>query len=179
MPYRMRGRGPALLAATGLLLAACGSVEASQPDGPTPSPGRSRPSGEKPREPEEPGEQGGDGATPSERPETVRLTVTGGIAGVRRSILASTDGTVEISDRREGTREADPLSGADRDRLRTLLKQVDFASLPPRSVDEGARDMFVYTLEHDGRAVVTDRSVALGEADDLIGQLERFLEERL
>ncbi|WP_448319905.1 hypothetical protein [Streptomyces sp. CO7] len=178
MPYRMRGRGPALLAATCLLLAACGSVEASQPDGPasSPPPGATSPSGEAPSEP---GEQGGDAATPSERPETVRLTVTGGIAGVRRSILASTDGTVEISDRKEGVREADPLNGVDRDRLRGLLEKVDFAALPPRSVDEGARDMFVYTLEHDGHAVITDRSVPLGEADDLIGQLERFLEERL
>jgi hypothetical protein len=173
MPYRMRGRGPALLAATGLLLAACGSVEASQPDGPTHSPGQAQPSGRSP------GEQGGGEATPSEQPESVRLTVTGGIAGVRRSILASTDGTVEITDRRKGTREGEPLTGADRDRLKTLLARIDFAALPPRSVDEGARDMFVYTLEHDGRTVVTDRSVPLGEADDLIGQLERHLEERL
>jgi hypothetical protein len=176
MPYRMRGRGTALLAATGLLLAACGSVEASQPDGPTPSPGQGRTTGDSSPEP---GERGGGEGTPTERPESVRLTVTGGVAGVRRSILASTDGTVEISDRREGVREAAPLTGADRDRLASLLEKVDFAALPPRSVDEGARDMFVYTLEHDGHAVVTDRSVPLGEADDLIGQLERHLEERL
>ncbi|NYV78716.1 hypothetical protein, partial [Streptomyces sp. UH6] len=126
-----------------------------------------------------PAEQGGASATPTDRPESVRLTVTGGIAGVHRSILASTDGTVEVSERKKGYWEADPLSGADRDRLKTLLKQIDFATLPPRSVDEDARDMFVYALEHDGHAVVTDRSVSLGAADDLIGQLERHLEERL
>ncbi|MEU9581734.1 hypothetical protein [Streptomyces chilikensis] len=176
MPYRKRGRAPALLAATGLLLAACGSVEASQPDGPARSPGQARPSPESSRPP---GERVGGKATPAERVESVRLTVTGGIAGVHRSILASTDGTVEVSERSKGDWEADPLSGADRDRLKALLEKIDFAALPPRSVDEDARDMFVYALEHDGRAVVTDRSVSLGAADDLIGQLERHLEERL
>ncbi|MGW0605760.1 hypothetical protein [Streptomyces sp. NPDC002640] len=173
MAYRKRGRAPALLVAAGLTLAACGSVEASEPGGPSRSPGPAEVSAPA-RESPSPGQ-----GTPTERAEQVRLTVTGGIAGVHRSILASTDGTVEISDRTEGTREADPLSGAERARLKDLLVEVDFARLPARSVNDGARDMFLYALEHDGHVVVTDRSVPLGTADDLIAHLERHLEERL
>jgi hypothetical protein len=176
MPYRKRGRGPALLAAAALLLAACGSVEASQPEVPARSPGQAEPSAERSGPA---GEQGGGTAAPTEQVRSVRLTVTGGIAGVHRSILASTDGTVEVSEVKKGYWDADPLSGADRDQLKTLLEEIDFARLPPRSVDENARDMFVYALEYDGRAVVTDRSVSLGPADELIGALERHLEERL
>jgi hypothetical protein len=171
MAYRKPGRVPVLLAAAALLLAACGSVEASEPDEPTTGPARSaasssagRPTGQ---------------VSAAEQVDRVRLTVSGGIAGARRSIVASTDGSVEISDRRQGTREADPLSGAELDRLKSLLAEVDFAALPARSVDEGARDVFLYELRHDGHTVVTDRSVPLGAADDLIAQLERHLEERL
>lgn len=176
MPYRKRGRGPALLVAAGLTLAACGSVEASEPAGPSRPPGTAEVSA--PAQ-ESPSAGQGTPTDQAEQAEQVRLTVTGGIAGVHRSILASTDGTVEISDRSEGTREADPLSGAERARLKDLLVEVDFARLPARSVNEGARDMFRYALEHDGHVVVTDRSVPLGTADDLIAHLERHLEERL
>ncbi|MFC6063850.1 hypothetical protein [Streptomyces ochraceiscleroticus] len=79
---------------------------------------------------------------------------------------------------RTGSHAGRDLSGAEREKLGSLLDAVDFAGLPARSVDGGSRDRFEYRLVHDGHTVITDRSTDLGPADDLIDHLERCREAR-
>ncbi|WP_051831207.1 hypothetical protein [Streptomyces violens] len=107
----------------------------------------------------------------------VSLHVSGGIAGVQRGIEVGPGGSVILVDGK-GRHAGRDLSGAEREKLGSLLDAVDFAALPSRSVDEGSRDRFEYRLAHDGRTVITDRSTDLGPADDLIDHLESCMDAR-
>lgn len=109
--------------------------------------------------------------------DAVSLAVSGGIAGVQRGIEVGPGGSVVLVDHK-GRHAGRDLSGAEREKLGSLLEAVDFAGLPARSIDEGSRDRFEYRLEHDGHTVITDRSTRLGAADDLIDHLEDCMEAR-
>ncbi|MFI8992676.1 hypothetical protein [Streptomyces sp. NPDC053542] len=105
------------------------------------------------------------------------LGVSGGIAGVQRGIEVGPGASVVLVDR-EGRHAGRDLSGAEREKLGSLLEAVDFAGLPARSIDAGSGDRFEYRLEHDGHTVITDRSTSLGAADDLIDHLEDCMDAR-
>ncbi|MER7395782.1 hypothetical protein ABT381_09710 [Streptomyces sp. NPDC000151] len=107
----------------------------------------------------------------------VSLSVSGGIAGVRRGIEVRPDGSVLLTDWK-GSHPGRDLTGAEREKLGSLLGAVDFAALPSRSVSEGSADRFEYRLVHDGHTLVTDRSTGLGPADDLIDHLESCMKAR-
>ncbi|MEV0096790.1 hypothetical protein [Streptomyces sp. NPDC050738] len=105
---------------------------------------------------------------------TVSLTVSGGFAGVGRSIEVRPGGRAVLDDRKDGPASRE-LSDAEQKRLGSLLDAVDFSALPARSVSASARDLFEYRLAYDGHTLVTDRSRDLGAADDLITHLESLM----
>ncbi|WAZ19734.1 hypothetical protein STRCI_000809 [Streptomyces cinnabarinus] len=103
----------------------------------------------------------------------VVMTVTGGFAGVHRTVILRADGTVYTSDKGEPTVRR--TTEAQFTELRTLLGDPALAEVPGLTVDMDARDMFQYTLRIDGRTVVTDRTVTEPALDRLIDALAEWL----
>ncbi|MCX4759947.1 hypothetical protein OG562_02845 [Streptomyces sp. NBC_01275] len=101
------------------------------------------------------------------------MTVTGGFAGVNQEVVLRGDGTVRTTDR--GKTEVHHTTPAQFTELRTLLGDPALADVPASSVNTGAADMFQYTLEYDGRTVVTDRSSDEPALDRLIDALDEWL----
>ncbi|MYW69448.1 hypothetical protein GTY65_36065 [Streptomyces sp. SID8379] len=110
--------------------------------------------------------------------DAVSLSVSGGYAGVRHGVEVTPDGDVFLVDREGDRAQAKSLTPAEETKLRSLIEAVDATALPPRSVDEDARDLFEYRLKYDGRTLVTDGQRDLGPAGDLIGHLEGILAAR-
>ncbi|MEU0371305.1 hypothetical protein ABZ070_13765 [Streptomyces sp. NPDC006283] len=110
--------------------------------------------------------------------DEVSLTVSGGVAGVRRGIEVGSAGDVFLTDR-EGSREqADDLTPAEKKRFNSLLDAVESGGLPSDSVAEKARDVFEYRLQYDGQTLVTDGMTDLGPASDLIAHLKSCMHAR-
>lgn len=101
------------------------------------------------------------------------MTVTGGFAGVHRTVILRGDGTAYTSEKGEPVVRS---VGADRFReLRTLLGDPALAEVPSFTRDMSARDLFQYTLTFGGRTVVTDRSGDEPALDRLIAALSELL----
>lgn len=108
---------------------------------------------------------------PDQKPAT--MTVTGGFAGVHRTVILRGDGTAYTSEKGEPVVRS---VGADRFReLRTLLGDPALAEVPSFTRDMSARDLFQYTLTFGGRTVVTDRSGDEPALDRLIAALSELL----
>ncbi|MDH6447790.1 MULTISPECIES: hypothetical protein [unclassified Streptomyces] len=108
---------------------------------------------------------------PDQKPAT--MTVTGGFAGVHRTVILRGDGTAYTSEKGEPVVRS---VGADRFReLRTLLGAPALAEVPSFTRDMSARDLFQYTLTFGGRTVVTDRSGDEPALDRLIAALSELL----
>ncbi|MEU7657868.1 hypothetical protein [Streptomyces lincolnensis] len=145
------------------------SSAASSPGSPTPEPSSS-PS---------PSVSASPSARPSPVPVTgpdqklVTMTVSGGYAGVSKKVVLRGDGTVRATD--EGRTVVRRTGAAQFTKLRTLLGDPALDEVPEFTIDMGAADMFQYTLQFDGRTVMTDRSAGQPALDRLIGALEAWL----
>ncbi|MCD7440915.1 hypothetical protein K4B79_22155 [Streptomyces lincolnensis] len=105
----------------------------------------------------------------------VTMTVSGGYAGVSKEVVLRGDGTVRVTD--EGRTVVRRVGAARFTELRTLLGDPALDEVPEFTIDMGAADMFQYTLQFDGRTVMTDRSAEQPALDRLIGALEAWLPE--
>ncbi|WLW57355.1 hypothetical protein [Streptomyces sp. YU58] len=103
----------------------------------------------------------------------VTMTVSGGYAGVSKEVVLRGDGTVRVTD--EGRTVVRRTGAARFTELRTLLGDPALDEVPEFTIDMGAADMFQYTLQFDGRTVMTDRSAEQPALDRLIGALEAWL----
>ncbi|MFI1928760.1 hypothetical protein [Streptomyces sp. NPDC020377] len=118
-------------------------------------------------------------ASPSPVPVTgpdqklVTMTVSGGFAGVNRQVVLRGDGTVRTTDRGESAVRR--TTAAQFTTLRTLLGDPALDDVPAFAIDMGSADKFQYTLQFDGRTVMTDRSTDAPALDRLIGALEKWL----
>ncbi|WP_307161486.1 hypothetical protein [Streptomyces rishiriensis] len=118
-------------------------------------------------------------ASPSPVPVTgpdqklVTMTVSGGFAGVNRQVVLRGDGTVRTTD--GGETAVRRTTAAQFTTLRTLLGDPALAEVPAFAIDMGSADKFQYTLQFDGRTVMTDRSTDAPSLDRLIGALEKWL----
>ncbi|MFE6823052.1 hypothetical protein [Streptomyces sp. NPDC057690] len=118
-------------------------------------------------------------ASPSPVPVTgpdqklVTMTVSGGFAGVNRQVVLRGDGTVRTTDR--GQSAVRRTTAAQFTTLRTLLGDPALDDVPAFAIDMGSADKFQYTLQFDGRTVMTDRSTDAPALDRLIGALEKWL----
>jgi hypothetical protein len=136
------------------------------PGSPTPSPSAT-PSGSAPAS-----------ASPSPVPVTgpdqklVTMTVTGGFAGVNQRVVLRGDGTVRTTDR--GASRVERTTAAEFTELRTLLGDPALDDVPAFTIGAGA-DRFQYTLQFDGRTVMTDRSGDEPALDRLIDALSALL----
>ncbi|WP_327181097.1 hypothetical protein [Streptomyces sp. NBC_01334] len=118
-------------------------------------------------------------ASPSPVPVTgpdqklVTMTVSGGFAGVNRQVVLRGDGTVRTTD--SGESAVRRTTAAQFTTLRTLLGDPALDDVPAFAIDMGSADKFQYTLQFDGRTVMTDRSTDAPALDRLIGALEKWL----
>ncbi|MET8170204.1 hypothetical protein ABZT34_39250 [Streptomyces sp. NPDC005329] len=103
----------------------------------------------------------------------VTMTVSGGFAGVNREVILRGDGTVRTTD--SGESAVRRTTTAQFTTLRTLLGDPALADVPAFAIDMGSADKFQYTLQFDGRTVMTDRSADEPALDRLIGALEKWL----
>jgi hypothetical protein len=108
--------------------------------------------------------------------QLVKMTVSGGYAGVDREVTLRGDGTVRVRDKGESALRR--TSAAQFTRLRTLLGDPALADVPAFTIDLGAADMFQYALQFDGRTVLTDRSAGQPALDRLIDALSARLPAR-
>ena len=102
----------------------------------------------------------------------VTMTVTGGFAGVNQKVVLRGDGTVRTTDR--GESEVERTTTAEFTELRTLLGDPALDDVPGFTIGAGA-DKFQYTLQFDGRTVMTDRSGDEPALDRLIDALSALL----
>lgn len=103
----------------------------------------------------------------------VTMTVSGGFAGVNRQVVLRGDGTVRTID--SGESAVRRTTAAQFTTLRTLLGDPALDDVPAFAIDMGSADKFQYTLQFDGRTVMTDRSTDAPALDRLIGALEKWL----
>jgi hypothetical protein len=102
----------------------------------------------------------------------VTMTVTGGFAGVNQKVVLRGDGTVRTTDR--GESEVERTTTAEFTELRTLLGDPALDDVPAFTIGAGA-DRFQYTLQFEGRTVMTDRSGDEPALDRLIDALSALL----
>ncbi|MFJ5553029.1 hypothetical protein [Streptomyces sp. NPDC093225] len=101
------------------------------------------------------GTTGGPTTTPAATPVgtwLVRVTRTGGLAGVNESVLVKDDGTVTRLRRAEPTGTGH-MSPAELARLRAALEAADFPHLPRVSRPGGIADGFTYRFVYGGYEV--------------------------
>ncbi|MGW0335547.1 hypothetical protein ACWD0J_27360 [Streptomyces sp. NPDC003011] len=106
----------------------------------------------------------------------VKMTVSGGYAGVGQEVTLRGDGTLGI--RGKGKPVVRRTSTAQFTELRTLLGDPALADVPAFTVDLKAADMFQYVLQFEGRTVITDRSAEQPALDRLIDALSAWLPGR-
>ncbi|MFF7678489.1 hypothetical protein [Actinacidiphila glaucinigra] len=103
----------------------------------------------------------------------VVMTISGGFAGVHQEVTLRGDATVLTRGR------GGPVvhrAGAARFReLRILLGDPALEDVPDFTMNMSAHDMFQYTLQFDGRTIMTDRSSELPALERLINALSRWL----
>lgn len=103
----------------------------------------------------------------------VVMTVSGGFAGVHQQLILRGDGTVYTGHKGEPVVRS---VGAARFReLRLLLGDPALEDVPDFTMNMAANDMFQYTLQFNGRTVMTDRSGREPALERLIDALSRWL----
>lgn len=118
-------------------------------------------------------------ATPTPVPVTgpdqklVTMTITGGFAGVQRTVILHGAGTAYTSEK--GQPVVRRLSEERFLKLRTLLGDPALDDVPSFSMHAGAADMFQYTLTYDGRTVVTDQPDRVPALGRLVSALSELL----
>ncbi|MFD8073347.1 hypothetical protein ACFV3E_11920 [Streptomyces sp. NPDC059718] len=106
----------------------------------------------------------------------VVMTVSGGFAGVHHQVMLRGDGTVFASEK--GRPVLRRVGAAQFKELRILLGDPALEDVPDFTMNMAANDMFQYTLQFNGRTVMTDRSSKLPALERLINALSRWLPGR-
>ncbi|NNN29013.1 hypothetical protein HLK59_01320 [Streptomyces sp. S3(2020)] len=102
------------------------------------------------------------------------MKISGGFAGVDRSVVLRGDGTVRASDDRKGS-VVHRTSAAEFKELRVLLGDPALDDVSDFTWNMGAADLFQYEVRFDGRTVRTDRSAEQPPLDALIDALSGYL----
>ncbi|MFF4272489.1 hypothetical protein [Streptomyces sp. NPDC001536] len=102
------------------------------------------------------------------------MNISGGFAGVARSVVLRGDGTVRASDDRKGS-VVHRTTAAEFRELRLLLGDPALDDVSDFTVNMSAADMFQYEVSFDGRTVLTDRSAEQPPLDALISALSEYL----
>lgn len=110
------------------------------------------------------------------RQKLVVMTVSGGFAGVHQQVTLRGDGTVLTMDNGEPVQRR--VGAARFEQLRILLGDPALEDVPDFTMNMAANDMFQYTLEFDGRTVMTDRPDGPPALERLINALSRWLPGR-
>jgi hypothetical protein len=103
-------------------------------------------------------------------------TRTGGVGGLDERMRINPDGTATLTyGEPVNTERSFELTGAELDRVRTLLEEADFASMPASPEPTGCADCFVYTVEYGGDSVTyddaTEPSASIEALVDGLGEL--------
>jgi hypothetical protein len=106
----------------------------------------------------------------------VAMTISGGFAGIHHQVILRGDGAVYTVEK--GNPVLRRTSAAEFMKLRTLLGDPALDDVPDFTMNMAASDMFQYTLQFDGRTIVTDRSDKQPALDRLIDALSQWLPER-
>ncbi|WUD77018.1 hypothetical protein OG937_37615 [Streptomyces sp. NBC_00510] len=106
----------------------------------------------------------------------VVMTVSGGFAGVHQQVMLRGDGTVFTG--AKGQPVLRRVGAAQFKELRILLGDPALEDVPDFTMNMAANDMFQYTLQFNGRTVMTDRSSKLPALERLINALSRWLPGR-
>ena len=104
----------------------------------------------------------------------VSMNISGGFAGVGRSVVLRGDGTVHARDDREGS-VVRRTTAAEFRELRLLLGDPALDDVSDFTMNMSAADMFQYEVRFEGRTVRTDRSAEQPPLDALISALSAFL----
>ncbi|WP_431961750.1 hypothetical protein [Actinacidiphila sp. bgisy160] len=103
----------------------------------------------------------------------VVMTVSGGFAGVHQQVMLRGDGTVYTG--HKGEPIVRRVGAVQFKELRILLGDPALEDVPDFTMNMAANDMFQYTLQFDGRTVMTDRSSKVPALERLIDALSRWL----
>ena len=114
---------------------------------------------------------------------TLRMSHTGGIMGLSRSIEVSSDGTYMVTDEREKNTVEGQLSSDELASLRDLLTTTASFS-PPSGPTAVCADCFVYAIEIDGagkpfNVQVDDTTIAASGLEPLVTFLRGIMEKAL
>ena len=87
----------------------------------------------------------------------VTYSRTGGVAGLDERLRIDPDGAATIAyGEPVNTERTFELSGAELDRITSLLDSANFDSMPANPEPTGCADCFVYTVEYGGDSVTYD-----------------------
>ncbi|MFZ3472836.1 hypothetical protein ACODT3_12150 [Streptomyces sp. 4.24] len=105
----------------------------------------------------------------------VSVTRSGGLAGKNSTLIIKSDGSFLRLDAKAAVTGRDKLSAAALAKLRTALREADFARLPRISVpDQPVADGFTYAFRHDGHEVAAaDTKIPKG-LEKVLGALPSF-----
>ena len=105
---------------------------------------------------------------------SVKMTLSGGIAGLMRSIEVTSDGSYTVSDERAGTTITGEMEDDELKRLEDLLSTLE--SNPPTG-NSACADCFVYDIEiHSNGETVTASADDITLGDSGMGSLVQFLQ---
>ncbi|WP_095046408.1 hypothetical protein [Streptomyces sp. WM6386] len=102
------------------------------------------------------------------------MNISGGFAGVGRSVVLRGDGTVHARDDRKGS-VVRRTTAAEFRKLRLLLGDPALDDVSDFTMNMSAADMLQYEVRFDGRTVHTDRSAEQPPLDALISALSAYL----
>ncbi|KIF00348.1 hypothetical protein PL81_41705, partial [Streptomyces sp. RSD-27] len=88
-----------------------------------------------------------------------RVTRSGGFAGRTRTLLVNGDGSWTLLGEQDKGLRTGRLGPAEREELRTALREADFAHLPrTATADPPVYDGFTYSFVHGGFEVTADQT---------------------
>jgi hypothetical protein len=112
---------------------------------------------------------------------TIRMTHSGGIMGLSRSIEITSDGTYTVADQRTGQRKEGKLSEDEFTQLTQLVASTQYS---PSNQPSGCADCFIYNIEISGAAKTftanaDDVTLADSGLGPLVMQLRAIIDREL
>ncbi|MFJ6794417.1 hypothetical protein [Streptomyces sp. NPDC091268] len=104
----------------------------------------------------------------------VRVTRSGGFAGQVHGLEVKGDGSFVRLDARAGRTGTGKLPAADLERLRTALREADFAHLPRLSTGGTVYDGYTYAVVYGGREVTADQGSLPPALEKVLAALPPF-----
>ena len=108
---------------------------------------------------------------------SVKMTLSGGIAGLMRSIEVTSDGSYTVSDERAGITITGEMEKSELKRLEDLLSILE---INPLTGNSACADCFVYDIEiHSNGETVTAGADDITLGDSGMGSLVQFLQDMM